>query len=179
MWKKATCVLLFVEIRNVLKRGRTLKVLQGRGRVVGQDSRSGCGGQKTQWLRLPRSHSLSLQARASWCDGSSCWDCLASLDPPTHQCCPDCWESARRKRKKQRSEDAVRWDYNQELLQEREIEVWEYHGENAVSLLYKADQTGVIRSLSNSLDIPFPTVESVGFAHLLNSARSSGPSSLP
>lgn len=98
---------------------------------------------------------------------------------PTHQCCPDCWESARRKRRKQRSEDAVRWDYNQELLQEREIEVWEYHGENAVSLLYKADQTGVIRSLSNSLDIPFPTVESVGFAHLLNSARSSGPSSLP
>lgn len=48
MWKKATCALLFVKIRKALKCGRTLKVLQRRGRVVGQDSRNGCGGQKTQ-----------------------------------------------------------------------------------------------------------------------------------
>ena len=56
-------------------------------------------------------------------------------------------------RQKDRSEDAIRWDYNQEQVQEREIgvimEKMLVHGSQ------KVDQTGIIRrSLANSLEVP-------------------------
>lgn len=156
MWKKSTCDLLFVWMRKALKCGRTPKVpwgAAGEGQGCGAAQQKWLWCQNTHWLRLPRSHSLSLQGRASWCDGSCCWDCLTSTELHKHQCCPDCWGSAGMERRKKRNEDDVRWDYNQELLSE--IGAWEYHGENAVSWLCKVDQTGIIRtSLSNSLDIP-------------------------
>lgn len=161
-WKKTTCYFFFFffffggnnlcwgELWSVEGRVRgTLKELQERGRAMGQKA-----GQQG-WLRLPRSCSLPLQARVFWCSDSCCWDCppyhIAPQTPVLPQLMGKC-KGEEESWGKERSEDAVRWEYNQEQVQEREIgvvmEKMFIHGSQ------EADETGIIRSLANSLEIP-------------------------